>query len=393
MKIKKLIIGLSVLGSLSLGVAGVVSATLSKKEPVKAEAATYTGSFYVKCQDFWMAQDASIAIYLFNSNSSMWCSNLLNPNGSTYYKYEYSLSFQPTAVICSRIYKNSTPGDWCFDVDNGGVFSRTNDIDLNDTIWLGSHYQGSKYTTSGSYSLETYVKGGASENWSQATVNTQLTNTQTDGSKIEVFGTITVPADTYFKVVKTGVNPQEWYGNYTCDGAISSYLTGGGSSNIRNKALAKFDFYFNFDGNTTYIQSASLKAADTWCQSFNTNVGCDPTGQSLPTGWSSLSSSYSSLSGDAKDTIYASAANASGSNIERAMHTYDYAVSHHSSLTKFVTNSSGVVRNAAPIAIPTALASGVVDNSSVIAIVVIISVVAVPSIGAYFFVFKKRKQD
>ena len=303
--------------ALTVGAAAVGVSSLSmQKEAEPVDAATYTGSIIIKKDDDTLKSRTKLVGYLFNDQTNAWGEAVTN-NANTYQEYSWSVSFQPTTIIILNVENN-----WASTWDNPwwSPKCRTGNVTLSssDVIWMKNN--ASESANWGSYSLESYVKGGSSDNWSTPTVNTKLSNIKTDGSKIEVYGEVNLPANTYFKTVKTGVNPQEWIGNYSCHDSIKSNLSTSASGNIHNTNAATYEFYFNFDGNTTYITDPVQASADEWAQDFLSG-GCTST----MTNWSTHATEYGKLSAASKAlfTAVASGGNENGTYIEQAVARYD----------------------------------------------------------------------
>ena len=397
MKLKNLTIGLALTTLMGVGIfAGLTATSNTVAEEVKAEHSITlgnSGTIYLQLNtNEWKSSGSQIGLYMFNNSvsRSAWGS-LVTPSGSSrFVEYSYSLDFTPTQCIAFRFDPGvQTMGDWCWENNRGNsaIWSTTNDTDFNHVVWLGNYYPSSKWTESGAYDLNAVVKGGNSDSWSVATVDTQLTHVKVNGSdNLEVYGDVSLPANTYFKVVKGG---STWCGSYSCHSSIQSNLSGGGSSNIHNTAAATYEFYFDYDGETTYITDPDMAAADEWAQYFLAHVGCDSTGENLPSGWSSCASQYASLSGAAKNIVYGASAKVDGSYVEQAVARYDVAVANHSSLTRFIVNSGNTPRSAA---IKTPATIETVETSNIVLIVAIVSFISSTGIGGYFF-FKKRREN
>ena len=393
---------ITMLSALTLAAAGVFgSANLLKgktAESVLADdghsiAIGNSGKIYLQLNtDFWKTNDCKIGLYMFNDslNKSAW-GDLVRPSGtSRFVEYSYNLDFTPAQCIVFRVNPSCTSiGTWCWENyhSNDSVYNYTDNTDFKAVIWAGYGNGGdyNKKTESGAYDLDAVVKGGASSSWSVATVDTALTHAKVNGSdNIEVFGDVTLPANTYFKVVKGG---SVWCGAYTAHSSISSNLNGGGANNIHNTSAATYEFYFDYDGETTYITDPVMAAADEWAQYFLNHVGCDASGVNTPSGWTACATEYAKLSGDAKNLVYGASAKEDGSYIEQAVARYDQALRSHPSLTKFIVNSSSQARGANIGVSPLATVS---ENSNMVIAIVIVSLVSVTAIGGYFFI--KRRQ-
>jgi len=253
----------SLLTFAAAGAFAVAAAKGSKKaEAVKAETTVEIGNSGTIMLQLntaeWQSSGSKIGLYMFNNSvsKSAW-GNLVTPSGSSrFVEYSYNLDFTPAQCIAFRFDPGvETMGDWCFENNRGNsaIWSTTNDTDFSNVVWLGNYYPSSKWTESGAYDLSAVVKGGASDSWAEATVDTQLTHVKVNGSdNLEVYGEVTLPAGTYFKVVK-GSGEGTWCGNYSAHSSIQSNLSGGGSSNIHNTASATYEFYFDYDGESVNI--------------------------------------------------------------------------------------------------------------------------------------------
>ncbi len=378
------------------GAFAIANADGSKKaESVKADTTVTIGNSGTIMLQLntaeWQSSGSKIGLYMFNNSisKSAW-GGLVTPSGSSrFVEYSYTLDFTPAQCIAFRFSPGvEVMGDWCFENNRGNddIWSTTNDTDFNNVVWLGNYYPNSKWTESGAYDLTAVVKGGATDNWSVATVDTRLTNVKVNGSdNLEVYGSVTLPAGTYFKVVK---GSDTWCGAYSAHSTIQSNLSGGGSANIHNTAAATYEFYFDYDGESVYITDPVYAAADEWAQYFLAHVGCDANGVNEPTGWSVCATEYGKLSGDAKDLVYGATPKTDGSFIEQAVARYDHAVSCHPSLTKFIVNSSSTPR--AVVSNLDYRTVSTTDSSNLIIIVSIVSLISASTLVGLIVIKRRR---
>ena len=193
-----------------------------------------------------------------------------------------------------------------------------------------------------------------------------------------------------FHIVKTvGSTPTNCA---TLDSYMSSSVATSDGTDITVVAAGTYAVYFKHD-NTIWIQTAAdYLEAYMYAGYFLTNVGCDSTGANLPSGWSTCASRYSTLSNAAKDYIYSFnvATAEEGDDIADMIERYHHACNAHSSLEKFIKNSSGASRtipsgsrNIMPIA----------NETNYIVIITIIGVIALSATGACFLLRKKRKEQ
>ena len=379
------------------GAFALASAKGSEKAEVKADTdVNYGNSGKIMLQlntNEWKSSGSQIGLYMFNNDvgKHAW-GNLVTPSGtSRFVEYSYSLDFTPKGCIAFRFDPGvEVMGDWCWENDRGNsaIWSTTNDIDFNNVVWLGNYYPSSKWTESGSYDLNAVVKGGATDDWSSATVDTRLTNVKVNGSdNLEVYGEVTLPAGTYFKVVKGG---STWCGTYSAHSSIEGNLSGGGSSNIHNTAAAKYQFYFDYDGESVYITDPVLAEADEWAQEF-LSVNC----QATMAQWSVQGARFNAMSSDAK-TLLANEAHIAhdatpGSYVESAVQRYDYVIELYGT-----AKYSDFMGRVAAGKISSGTLAGVemtISNNDSSNLVVIVSVVALISATSLvgLIVIKKRR--
>lgn len=389
MKLKKLIATLSIAGVLSIGATAMLSNTLSKS--YEASADTITGSLIVKLGNIgkWSQSSAKLCAYMTDDSSSSWTSLQVMSSDTILYKFDYSLSFTPTKLIWVRMNPSETQGSW----DSGKKWNQTGDLGWREATYLQDQWDP---TTSqcNQWTLSAEVRSNQIPSFGTKTTLSKI-GINSDGNP-EVSGSVSLVLNEEFKMLAgDGV----WSGYYGRPDALKNCFSGGSMTersdsnpNIKCLVAGTYDFFFDTETKRVWLTRQDIVDADGWATYFNGHVGCDASGQSLPSGWTTVSSAYSSLSSAAKDYVYGGTADTGGDNLGRALATYDYAVAHHSELTKFITDGSGSHRRGAaapknPIVI--AAESGSVNT---IAIVVIVSVISVSAIGGYFFL-KRRKEN
>lgn len=178
----------------------------------------------------------------------------------------------------------------------------------------------------------------------------------------------------------------------TLDSYMSSSVATSDGTDITVVATGTYAVYFKND-NTIWIQTASYNLeAYMYAGYFLTNVGCDSTGASLPSGWSTCASRYSTLSNDAKDYIYAFDVSAvqDSDDISQMIERYNHACKAHPSLENFIKNSSGVSRTV-PSGSRTIMP--IANNSNTVVIITIVSFISLSALGAFFLLRKKRKEQ
>ena len=375
----KLLVGLTLAASGAFAVRN----GLSHKKAEVVEAGNYSGSIIIQKNSDnggWTSRGKLVG-YLYNGSSNTWGTAVTN-NSSTYQEYSWSgLDFEPTTIIILNVADN-----WSSSWDNPwwSPSCRTGNVTLSGSNVVWMQKDASESENWGSYSMETFVMN------SSDTKIGELGNYKvaSGGSSIEAFGEISLSANQQFYIKKT-IDGSNKYNTYTCLDLISSNLSNVGNY-IKVTQAATYEFYFNFNGNTLYLTDPVIAAADEWAQDFLANVGCDPTGKTAPSGWAGEITRFNSITDSrVKDKIYSAVANKTGSYLEQAVYWYDYAVAAHPELTKFIKNSSNVVRasNNLVSANPLFISN---QNTNTIAIIVIISLVSVTAIGGYFFIRKRK---
>ena len=406
-----------ILSTFAIAAAGAVAVGVGTKAP-KVEAAEAdidvnignSGKIFLQLNtNEWKSSGSKIGLYMFNNDEgkNAW-GNLVTPSGtSRFVEYSYNLDFTPKGCIAFRLDPGvQSIGTWCWENNRGNtaIWSTTNDIDFNNVVWLGNYYSGSKWTESGSYNIDAVVKGGSSDSWQTATVNTRLTDVKVNSSdNLEVYGDVTLPANTYFKIVKGG---STWCGSYSAHSSISSNLSNSGSGNIHNVAAATYEFYFDYDGETTYITDPIKAAADEWSQTFMTG-GCTTATTGTKAKWGTHASSFAALVtkyGSSFTALFTSEPHvdhkdtASG-YIGEAMQRYDYVLELYG-VNDANTDELGyqdfIGRVAANKVTPN-LYSGLTlnlfgnnDDNGLVVLIVVISIVSVSALAGLLFARKRK---
>ncbi len=387
MKKKFLITSAAISLSALLGVGAAVG-IMNAKEPVKAEAAT-SGSLIAKLGNVgkWSENSAKLCAYLTDDSSDYWTSLQTIDSGTSIYKLDYSIDFTPTKLIFVRMNPAATSGNW------SQKWNQTGDLGWNEATYLQDQWdpsasQCSQWTVSAQVRSSTVESFGTKTTLSTIGIN--------DAGNPEVSGSVTLVEDEEFKILAgDGV----WSGFYGCPDAIDSCFSGGSKTersdsnpNIVCEVAGTYDFFFDTELKKVWLTRQDIVDADGYARYFLENVGCDPTGVELPSGWSTCATQYASLNAAAKDYLYAASADAEGDYIGQALYQYDWAVAHHSTLEKFVKDSDGHVR-----AIHTFIADGhyslfTADSTTTIALITIVAVTSITAIGAIVFLRVRKHQ-
>ena len=152
-----------------------------------------------------------------------------------------------------------------------------------------------------------------------------------------------------------------------------------------------YRFYTTMSGYTPffiYKVSTASSGALTFAQTFLTKLTCNAAGTSAPTyatgySWNQLSSEFSALSADDKNTLKTATANESGNAIERAMARYDFIVRKYG-YTNFIGRTIASGSNFMSL----------VNNNPTLTIVLIAGFASVLATAAFLTIYyRKRKQQ
>ena len=197
-------------------------------------------------------------------------------------------------------------------------------------------------------------------------------------------------ANATFHVVKTVGGSSTNYA--ALDSYMSPSVATSDGTNVTVKAAGTYAIYFK-SNNTIWLQIAEAsQIAYMYAGYFLTNVGCDATGATPPSGWTNVKNRYESaaVNDAAKDYIYNfdTSKAEEGDDIVAMFARYQIAIAQHPSLNNFLKNSSGT-----PIFASHRITTGlsVTENSNAMLIVTIIASIGILTAGAYLF-FKKSKK-
>ncbi len=388
---------------------GVATGLSMKSKPVdEAKAAeaddnttteTYSGNVVVQMKGTtcWSADNAKLAVYFFNETNYSpkkegWSTNVESIGYSTetkYFLFKYSLDFKPAKMIVVRENSTTTSGQW----DDWG---QTCDLDFAQCVWLKDTWGTNNKipsTDCGIYTpmADVYSKT-SSKGW---TKNVSLSSLDL-GSDLhpELSGKVTLEKDEEFKI-KYGSEDSAYSNNYnTVDVFTDKFATEGTDGNIVCKETGEYTFYFDTHCNKLWITNEVVVAADKWATYFNNNAKCVEDGSELPSGWSNCATEYGKLDNEVKDYIYAYVITENNTNLDRALHNYDHAISYRTTdqLKRFIVNSSGNVRGATNSRISVGSLASNSNSSTNAVIVIIISLVTITTLGSVIYL-KTRKHS
>ena len=356
-----------------------------KAESVSADP-TYSGSVIIQKNDDNAKWDGcSLVSWCFDSNShETWGPKIAN-TANKYQEYSWELSFEPTTIIILRVQSGWQQSDgW------SKIYARTGNVTLSstDVIWMyGDAVEGGGW---GTYQLDAVVKGYDKDDKGSEVVSTPLDGVKVsdDGSKVEAFGSVSLPANTYFKVLKEGT---VWCGSYDGPDVVKANLSGGGSSNIHNTEAATYEFFFDYDGLSSWITDPVLAEADQWAHEF-LSVNC----QATLGHWSTMGARFiGSLSGDAQALLagedhVAHTVEVTG-NIKQAVQRYDYVIERYGTST--YSDFMGRVEAGKVTPKPASALDVSYNNGNSTNLIIIVSIVSLISASTLvgLIVLKKRK--
>ena len=186
--------------------------------------------------------------------------------------------------------------------------------------------------------------------------------------------------------------------NIVSGGAYLRFNSASGDSNYRfryyksssytaQKAVQLYKYSTTSQAFNMSVDSDLLTVVDTYMVNDALTV-CDATGQTAPTGWSTMASAFTQALKDKYELAYVRSG--TNNNVEKFLQAYDYVVEKYGADYDFLGRiSSGIVT-------PSGRAS-VFGNASEISfdttlVIVIASVVAVAAVGGYFFLRRKKEQ-
>ena len=360
----------------------------------KYTSGTWSGSVTIDLGNSGWADAAANYAILFMDKTTypteidQWSTYLTGTQAGTYQiSVPYDIGFAPKTMLIARYNSSYSQSSWNTNKWPGSTYAwgQTDDIDFG-TYVIVSELNDSKNAASVYFPV---IKGGATGSWTDKAILSNY-KVNSDNGHVEYYSTsVTFAKNDTFKSVVPSSAGDKYYAAYSTHISLTSNFTGDGYNNITVNIAGTYAFYLDSVTRSVYITKVEIAEADEWAQYFLSHVGCDATGRNLPSGWTACATEYAKLSGPAKNIVYGATAKESGTYVEQAVARYDVAVRNHSSLTKFIVNSSDTPRSAAINVNP--IAQAVANSGSMIAIIAISSV-SIAAIGGYFL-FKKKKND
>ena len=181
----------------------------------------------------------------------------------------------------------------------------------------------------------------------------------------------------------SGTKPSGWDGKWgqTQDYAFDSASIG---NNVLDLGQVGDDI--KVTGMETF---STANVADHYGRYFTNKVGCDSSGVAKPSGWATVKSAYQALPDTVQTVIEGTSASQTGSSIQKAMATYDWAISHNPTLKNSASEKyiSGRTGNGASSV--TTISGNSLNSSALIAGLAFVGLAAA---GTMIFVAKRRKE-
>lgn len=201
---------------------------------------------------------------------------------------------------------------------------------------------------------------------------------------------MTIGSDEVLAIATTAFSNEGWNGEFSASPValyrdITDTTVGDGE-----------DIVFTFNGvvNSLYVHKISIRyvgnALTEWASKFLSDFECDATGATAPSvdKWDELGIEFLDIATDLQNFAKAAEANENGSVIEQAMARYDYVVAKYGS----TTYDNYIGRTVTPLQNARILNNMLGSSSNIGAILIIISLLGVTTIGGYYLL-RKRKEE
>ena len=328
---------------------------------------------------------------------SSYCSFEANVSSIT---IPYSVSFEPQTMVIVRYSSSYSKSDWDEQKWPGSpnAWGQTQDITFVSFLRVEHATvveQGvsKNVTTTTPPQVNIYNSSADPE----PTTIVSLSNHKTNGvNHIEYYASATFTENQQFIIFMEDSTKAQYYTSFSTHPGLSDcfVLDSNYPYHVICLQAGTYSMYFDSFTCSVYITSVAAAEADEWAQYFLANVGCDPHGINLPTGWSDCSTRFKALSNDAKDIIYDAEAGDVG-YIPQAVKRYDWAITVHPSLEKFIVNSDEEVRTSAAAIrsfSPYSLFGEEEGIDSSIVLIIVASSISILSITALAVLMVKKKK-
>ena len=148
--------------------------------------------------------------------------------------------------------------------------------------------------------------------------------------------------------------------------------------------------------NQNWGNKGASETADEYGSYFMDKITCSGSGSitSASSNWTTVKNFYDGLTKDVQGTVWNASGSESGSNIEKAMIRYDYIVfkKAYSGYNDFINRATSPGKSYSAISQPMSPISNVFTTNAT-AIVVVVTLVSLSTIGAYVYVRTRRKEN
>ena len=358
------------------------------------------GEIYLDLTEFtnWENDGAKFSVYFFGANDKKAFSNFAVsvPNQDHIWIASYELDFNPTGMIGVRYKSTSTTPNW------GDATNQTQDLTFHRYGVIGVKSWDKWEDNGWSDFLATVKIDGVTD---EIVLDNYKRNDQNQSEHYNDY--IDLKANDKF-VIKyhssEGFTPKDFY-SMDCLDILKVkdkeyFEIDETNHEIKVLKSGTYSFYFKADVNNgqVFISKPEIAFADVWAKSFLEGTGEDTSCELTKTNWSSHEDEYDSLPHSAK-TFLLNLDHEPDPNVKfdnyfaRAIQRYDYIIYLYGTSTynDYIgrVNAGRFTPRSTFNPIIGAFSS---DNSTPIALVVIISVASLTAVGGYIFL-KRRKEN
>ena len=401
MSLVKILVGLTLAASGAFAVGSALSN--NKSQGVDADSAPYVGSISVVFEEigagnnwayYWDSGNAKVAFYAFNNTNNKtygWSSMVTTTAGTHKYEINYSFSNDPFAtdtqfhLVRFNSSHSATP-DW------NDIWNRCDNISFSQLIYV--------YNNNGNAGISTQNQAANYINSNGAANNTRLSFNNTSNECYRK--NVSLAKDEQFSIKFNNV---DYYALKS--GVDSTYFTVVGTK-IKCNVSGTYDLYFDNSSKQLWVQVDALTEAsgfahkliddtDSICSVDGTganhgaalanvwNPKATPDGTSLVEKWNGLTD------GAKSEFKNATPVESGGTILQEAVYRYYHIMRRYGptgTTSQVLQAFSGGPNYASAQSFP--LVYSINENTNIVAIIVIISLVSVTAIGGYFFI-KRRK--
>lgn len=399
MKVLKTLVAIA-LSATGLGSAvtlGVVANNDTNKVQQAEAASTFTvgQTLFLNPSSNWKQNNARFAAYFFGSNGDTWESMSTNDFSPLYQCNVPSGSW--TNVIFCRMNGSATANNWNnkwnqtgnLNPGNGDVFK------IPASGWDSFSDSGNWSNLNTTYSWD--IKSSVETDGTWTNTNSLTLSYKNDGDGAQFYSTaVDLKAGQQFKICRTTDN--KWFGSNKFENGTNSavqrgYISlGNNDANVSVLKDISMELYVKVHAGTVWTQVSSEAEATAWAQTFlnDTNSICSNGGTSanhlsaLQAIWADLKSSFEGMTLGAKHIIDAGTANAT---VTDAHDRYVHIMSRYG-------GESGLEAFEDGPALATRTMLQVINKNTTRSIIILVaSIIALSSVGTFFLLRRKRKEQ